>query len=114
MFWFVFAVGLIGFYLVNMALLKMAFLDWAWAKHAGVRFLLGFFILGVNAFYAQRMKFGSALKAILLIVFLDYLYDYFIEAYRLNFEIILHGIYMVIWGSFMGYFAFRNLNNKYD
>ncbi|WP_150051095.1 MULTISPECIES: hypothetical protein [Methylomonas] len=112
MLWLVLLAGLIGLYFINIALIKMPFLDWEWGKHAGIRFLLGFFILGANAFYAQKMRFGQALKVIVVIVFLDYLYDYFIDAYRFNFEIILHGIYMITWGALTGYLAFRNLNNK--
>ena len=112
MFWFVFVIGLIGLYFMNVAMLKMPFFDWEWGKHAGIRFFLGFFILGVNAFYAQNMRFIQALKVILAIVFLDYLYDYFIDAYRFNFEIILHGIYMITWGALMGYLAFRDFNNR--
>ncbi|OAI17573.1 hypothetical protein [Methylomonas koyamae] len=111
-FWVVFAIGLTGLYFVNMAMLKMPFLSWEWGKHAAIRFFLGFFILGVNAFYAHKLKFTSALKVILAIAFLDYLYDYFIETYRLNFEIILHGLYMLVWGSIMGYLACKDFNNK--
>ncbi|WAR44520.1 hypothetical protein [Methylomonas rapida] len=111
-FWVVFAIGLIGLYFVNMATLRMPLLNWDWGMHAAIRFFLGFFILGINAFYAQHLKFTSALKVILVIALLDYLYDYYIEAYRLNLEIILHGLYMVTWGSIMGYLACRNLNNK--
>ena len=111
-FWVVFTVGLTGLYFVNMAMLKMPYLNWDWGKHAAFRFFLGFFILGVNAFYANKLKFTSALKVILVLAFLDYLYDYFIEAYRLNFEIILHGLYMLVWGSIMGYLACKDFNNK--
>jgi ABC-type multidrug transport system permease subunit len=37
------------------------------------------------------------------IVTADYIYDYFMQSYRFKFEIILHGIFMMIWGAILGY-----------
>jgi hypothetical protein len=102
---FSFILGLILLYFLNVAILKTAILSTEWSIHAGARFLLGFFVMGVSYFYAKSLSFKSALKLIVAIVILDYLYDYYIEAYRLNFEIILYGIYMLAWGSLMGYLA---------
>ncbi|MDD2759351.1 MAG: hypothetical protein PHH11_03535 [Methylomonas sp.] len=100
---FSFILGLVFLYFMNMAMLKTAILNTEWSIHAGTRFLLGFFVMGVSYFYAKSLSFKNALKLILVIVILDYFYDYYIEAYHLNFQIILHGIYMLVWGALMGY-----------
>lgn len=109
---FSFILGLAILYFMNLAILKTAILSSEWSIHAGTRFLAGFFIMGVSYFYAKSLSFKNALKLILIIVTLDYLYDYYIEAYRLNFEIILHGIYMLVWGALMGYLATRYWKNR--
>lgn len=100
---FAFIIGLIFLYFMNMALLKTAILDTEWSIHAGIRFLVGFFVMGVNYFHTKALSFKRAVKLTLVIVILDYFFDYYVEAYRLNFEIILHGIYMLVWGALMGY-----------
>ncbi|MDX8127328.1 hypothetical protein QLH52_08555 [Methylomonas sp. OY6] len=109
---FSFILGLALLYFMNLAILKTAILSSEWSIHAGTRFLVGFFIMGVSYFYAKSLSFKTTLKLILIIVTLDYLYDYYIEAYRLNFEIILHGIYMLVWGALMGYLAARYWQNR--
>lgn len=98
-----FILGLVFLYFMNMAMLKTAILNAEWSIHAGTRFLVGFFVMGVSYLYAKALSFKQALKLILIIVTLDYFYDYYVEAYRLNLEIILHGIYMLVWGALMGY-----------
>lgn len=100
---FTFVVGAIFLYFINIAILKTPILNLEWSIHAATRFLAGFFVMGVSYFYAKALSFKNALKLTLFIIILDYLYDYFIEAYRLNFEIIMHGIYMLIWGALLGY-----------
>ncbi|OAI01341.1 hypothetical protein [Methylomonas methanica] len=109
---FTFIIGVIFLYFMNMAMLKTAIPNMEWIIHAGTRFLLGFFVMGVSCFYAKSLRFKNALKLILVIVILDYFYDYYIEAYRLNFQIILHGIYMLVWGALMGYLAASLRANK--
>lgn len=108
---FTFVLGVVFLYFMNMAMLKTPIPNMEWSIHAGTRFLLGFVVLGVICFYAKALKLRSALLLTLFIVSLDYLYDYYTEAYRLNFQIILHGIYMLLWGALMGYLTARNKNN---
>ncbi len=103
----VFVTGLVLLYFLNLALLKSAIPNMEWSIHAGTRFLLGFFVLGVSCFYFKRLTVKHAIQLTLAIVVADYLYDYYVETYRLNFEIILHGIYMLAWGALMGYLTAR-------
>ena len=106
---FCFISGAVLLYFVNIALLKTAIPNLEWTIHAGIRFLVGFFVLGVSYFYAKAFGFIRALQLTFFIVILDYIYDYFVDSYRLNFEIILHGIYVLIWGAFMGYLTARQM-----
>lgn len=109
---FTFIMGAFFLYFLNIAILKSAVPNMEWTIHAGTRFVIGFFVMGVSYFYAKALGFKQALKLTLIIVILDYLVDYYIESYRLNFEIILHGIYMLVWGALMGYLTGRYMKNK--
>ncbi len=95
--------GSVLLYFLNVALLKTYLPNLDWIIHASLRFLVGFLVIGVSFWYAKALTFKNALVITVFIVIADYLYDYNIEAYRLNFEIILHGIYMLIWGAISGY-----------
>lgn len=99
--------GSVLLYFLNIALLGIPMLNLDWIFHAGLRFLAGFFVLGVSFFYVKAFSFKHALYITAFIVMADYLYDYSTEAYRLNFQIILHGIYMLIWGALLGYLTAR-------
>ena len=105
-------VGSVLLYFLNIALLKTPLLDLHWSIHAGLRFSAGFFILGISYFYAKALTFKNALYITVCILIVDYIYDYNIAAYRLNFEIILHGIYMLIWGAILGYLTARQIKEK--
>ncbi|OAI20695.1 hypothetical protein A1359_20585 [Methylomonas lenta] len=109
---FTFILGAIFLYFMNIAILKSAIPNMEWTIHAGTRFLVGFFVMGVSYFYVKALSLKQALKLTLIIVILDYFYDYYVESYRLNFEIILHGIYMLVWGALMGYLTGRYMKNK--
>lgn len=52
---FVILVGFILLYFVNIALLKTP--DINWFSHSWLRFVAGFFILGVLSFYAHAITF---------------------------------------------------------
>ncbi|PPD32225.1 MAG: hypothetical protein CTY19_11500 [Methylomonas sp.] len=106
---FTFIVGSVLLYFLNMAMLKTPIPNLEWSIHAGIRFIVGFFVLGIFHFYGKAFSFKSALILTSFIVILDYLYDYYVEAYRLNLEIILHGIYMLIWGALLGYLTAKRI-----
>ncbi|AEG01453.1 hypothetical protein [Methylomonas methanica] len=109
---FTFIVGAVFLYFINIAILKTPILDLEWSIHAATRFLVGFFVLGISYFYAKALSFKNAIKLTFVIIILDYLYDYFIGTYRLNFEIIMHGIYMLVWGALLGYLTARRLKKN--
>ncbi|MGR9087990.1 MAG: hypothetical protein ACU841_13070 [Gammaproteobacteria bacterium] len=107
---FVFAAGLILLYFLNIALLKTSNLfDPNWLLHSWLRFLVGFLILGISSFYTKGITFKSAIFIIMILDAADYLYDVSLGSYRLQLEIILHGIYMMTWGSLMGYLTAKRL-----
>jgi len=109
---FSFIVGIVLLYFLNIALLKTPILNLDWSIHAGLRFLIGFFVLGVSSFYARVIKFKRAVYITACIVTIDYLYDYYIQAYKLNFEIILHGIFIMIWGAILGYLTAKYIKER--
>ena len=104
---FVGVIGLIVLYFMNIAILKTPILNLEWSIHAGIRFCIGFTVLGVIYLYHQALNLKTAFYITTSIEVLDYLYDYFVEAYRFNFEIILHGMFMLSWGAVMGYLTAR-------
>lgn len=57
---FSFMVGIALLYFLNIAVLKTPLLDLHWSIHAGLRFSIGFIVLGVSYFYAHAVKFKSA------------------------------------------------------
>ncbi len=109
---FSFIVGLVLLYFLNIAILKTPILDLDWSIHAGLRFLVGFFILGISCFYTSAVNFKKAMYITVCIVTTDYIYDYYIQAYRLQFEIIFHGIFMIIWGAILGYLTAKYIKEK--
>lgn len=112
---FSFAVGLILLYFLNIALLKTSGLfDPDWLIHRWLRFLVGFLVLGISSFYTKRITFKSAILIIMVLDATDYLYSTSIGSYRLQLEIILHGVYMMTWGSLMGYLTAKWLTNRIE
>jgi hypothetical protein len=109
---FVIISGFILLYFLNIALLKTP--DINWLTHSWLRFLAGFFVLGMLSFYAHAITFKKALWITLFIDFANYWYDYSTSAYRLQLEIILHGIFMLTWGSLIGYLTAKWLRNRIE
>ena len=104
--------GIILLYFLNIALLKTHLFDPYWIMHAALRFVIGFFILGISYFSAKALTFKKALYLTISLVAADYLYDYYTEAYRFKLEIILHGVYMVIWGAILGYLTAKYIKDS--
>jgi len=109
---FSFIAGIVFLYFLNIALLKSPILDLHWSIHAGIMFLIGFIILGVSFFYMRVVRFKIAAYITACIIAIDYIYDYYTQAHRLNFEIILHGIFMMTWGSVLGYLTAKYIKEK--
>ena len=53
---FAFITGIFLLYFLNIALLKNPVLDLHWSIHAGIRFLLGFFLLGFGFFMRMELN----------------------------------------------------------
>jgi len=107
-----FIVGIVLLYFLNIALLKTPLLDLNWSIHAGIRFLAGFIVLGVSFFYAHVLKFKQAIYITACIVAADYIYDFYTQSYRLKLEIILHGIFMMVWGAILGYLTAKYIRER--
>jgi len=106
-------VGCFLLYFVNIAILKTPVLDLHWSIHAGLRFLIGFIILGISYFYMHAIKFKTAVYITAFIVAMDYIYDYYAQAHRFNLEIIFHGIFMMLWGAVLGYLTAKYIKEKW-
>jgi hypothetical protein len=109
---FVIIVGFILLYFLNIALLKTP--DINWFTHSWLRFLVGFLILGVLSFYAHAITFKKAIVITLLIDLANYFYDYSTSTYRMQLEIILYGIFMLSWGSLVGYLTAKWLKDRIE
>lgn len=105
-------VGFVLLYCLNIAVFKAPALNLIWSIHAGIRFLAGFLILGVSYFYSKALTFKTALYITAFIIAADYIYDYYMQEYRFNFEIILHGIFMIVWGAILGYLTAKYKSGK--
>ncbi len=105
--------GAILLYFLNTAILKTPVLDFEWSLHASIRFFTGFFILGVICFYAKAISFKKAIYITAVVVLADYIYDHYTQSYRLQLEIILHGIYMIVWGAIVGYLTAKYIKQRY-
>jgi hypothetical protein len=104
-------VGLILLYFVNAAL-RVDIFNWEMLIHSGIRFFTGFLILGIGFFYEHKIGFKIAIYLILALVVTDDVLDYIRGVTRLSAELILHGIFMLLWGSLVGYFTIRYFKLK--
>jgi hypothetical protein len=71
--------------------------------HSGLRFLAGFLVLGIGVFYAHQIRLKFAIGLILALVLADDIWDYTRDVNSFSFEVMLHSIYMLLWGSLTGY-----------
>jgi hypothetical protein len=102
------SLGLIGLYFVNAAL-KIDIFNWENLIHSGIRFFSGFIILGIGYFYAHKMALKIALSSVFALILADDILDYVRQVDSFSAEFILHGLYMLFWGSVMGYLTIRAL-----
>jgi len=109
---FSFIVGIVLLYLLNIAILKTPLLDLHWSIHAGIRFWVGFFLLGVSFFYAHAMSFKKTVYITGFIVTTDYLYDLYTQTSGFELETLFHGIFMIIWGAILGYLTAKYIKER--
>ena len=105
--------GLILLYFVNAAF-KIQIMNWEMLTHSALRFFTGFVLIGVGVLYAHKIRLMSAVYLILALVLADDIMDYFRKVDSFSFEDTLHGVYMLLWGSLMGYAFMKHLKDKAD
>ncbi|MEQ1529031.1 MAG: hypothetical protein ABL925_06930 [Methylococcales bacterium] len=100
-------------YFVDMAL-KIDLFTIEMLEHSGIRFLTGFIILGISVFYAHVIKFKIAVYLVLALVLADDIWDYVRQVDSLTPEVVLHSVYMLLWGAAMGYAAGKAFKDSAD
>jgi hypothetical protein len=98
--------GLILLYFVDEAF-KIQIMNWEMLIHSAIRFFTGFILIGIGVCYAHKIRLKSAVYLILALVLADDIMDYFRNVDSFSFEDTLHGVYMLLWGSLMGYVFMR-------
>ena len=105
--------GLMLLYFMDAAF-KLQIMNLEMLIHSALRFFTGFILIGIGVFYAHKIKLKTAVYLILALVLADDIMDYVRKVEDFRFEITLHGIYMLLWGSLMGYVFMTQLKNKTD
>ncbi|MDD5320346.1 MAG: hypothetical protein PHD43_06980 [Methylococcales bacterium] len=103
--------GLILLYFVDAAL-KIQLMNWEMLIHSALRFFTGFILLGIGVFYAHKLRLKSAVYLVLALILADDIMDYYRHVNSFNFEVLLHSIYMLLWGSLMGYVVMKYSKDK--
>jgi hypothetical protein len=103
----VIVVGLVALYFMDIAF-RINMLTWEMLIHSGLRFFTGFILLGIGVFYAHTLKLKSAVILVLLLVLADDIVDYTRNIYSFSFEVMIHSIFILLWGSLVGYLVMRN------
>lgn len=103
--------GLILLYFVNAAL-KIDIFNWEMLFHSSIRFFTGFIILGVGYFYAHKIQLKISLSLVLALFLADDILDYFRLVQSFSAEFMLHGLFMLAWGSVVGYLTMRYIKDK--
>jgi hypothetical protein len=99
--------GLILLYFIDMAF-KLNPFNAEMLMHSGLRFLTGFLILGIGVFYAHKVRLKFAIGLILALVLADDIWDYTRNIDSFKPEVLLHGLYMLAWGSLTGYVLMKH------
>lgn len=104
-------IGLILQYFLAAAF-KFSILETELLLHGLIRFLTGFFLLGIGVFYAHSLKFKSAAAIALALVLTDDVADYFRQVDSFKPEVMLYSLYMMLWGAVMGFVVMRNWRRR--
>jgi len=105
--------GLMLLYFMDAAF-KLDLMNLEMLTHSALRFFTGFILIGIGVFYAHKIKLKNAVYLILALVLADDIMDYVRKVEDFRFEITIHGIYMLLWGSLTGYVFMKQLRNKTD
>ncbi|MDP3876473.1 MAG: hypothetical protein Q8Q50_05785 [Methylobacter sp.] len=99
-------IGLILLYFVTAAF-KIDLFNAEMLVHSGLRFFAGFLVLGIGVFYAHQIGLKFALGLLLILTMADDIWDYTRDIDSFTFRVVLHSIYMLLWGSVTGYVAMK-------
>ena len=105
--------GLILLYFVDAAF-KIQIMNWEMLTHSALRFFTGFILIGIGVFYTHKIRLKSAVFLVFALVLADDIMDYFRKVDSFSFEDTLHGVYMLLWGSLMGYAYMKYSKDKAD
>ncbi|WP_029646507.1 hypothetical protein [Methylomicrobium lacus] len=103
--------GLIILYFLDAAF-RLEMLSMEMLGHIGLRFLIGFLILGISVFYEHAIRFKSSVLIILALVLGDDIFDYYRHVNSFTPEVMLLGIYMLLWGALTGYVTARQIRKS--
>jgi hypothetical protein len=95
-------VGLILLYFMDVAF-KLNPFTVEMLIHSSLRFLTGFLVLGIGVFYARQIRLKFAVCLVLILALADDIWDYTRNVDSFNFEVMLHSLYMLVWGALTGY-----------
>lgn len=104
-------VGLILLYFVRAAF-KLDLFNWEMMIHSAIRFFTGFIILGIGYFHEHKFRFKISIFLVLGLVLADDILDYLRNTTSFSIEMLLYGIYMLTWGSIVGYLVMRFIKNR--
>lgn len=102
--------GLILLYFIDMAF-KLNPFNVEMVIHSGLRFLTGFLVLGIGVFYTGTIRLKFALALVLTLALADDIWDYTRDVNSFSFEVMLHSIYMLVWGALTGYVLMKQWLN---
>ncbi|MFI3155053.1 MAG: hypothetical protein QX199_02735 [Methylococcaceae bacterium] len=102
--------GIILLYFIDSAF-KLNTFDPEMLIHSGLRFFTGFLVLGIGVFYAHKIRLKFALCLVLALALADDIWDYTRNVNSFNFEVLLHSLYMMVWGSLTGYVLMKRWLN---
>lgn len=103
--------GLVLLYFVNAAV-KVDIFNWEMFIHSCIRFFAGFIVLGISYFYEHKLSLKIAIYLVTVLVLTDDMLDYFRNVDSFSAEFMLHNIYMLTWGSLLGYLTMRHLKRR--
>lgn len=110
---FVIITGFILLYFIDIAF-KLNPFTVEMIVHSGLRFLTGFLILGIGVFYAHKIRLKFAVCLVLMLALADDIWDYTRNIDNFNFEVMLHSLYMLTWGSLTGYALMKRWMDRID
>jgi hypothetical protein len=105
--------GLLLLYFLDAAF-KLSLLDAELLTHSAIRFVAGFFLIGIGVFHAHTFRLKTAAYIALALVLADDVLDYLRQVDSFKPEIMLHSMYFLLWGAVAGYTVMRYRRMRKD